>query len=61
MIPFRKMNGLGNEILVADMRARGDGVSREAAVALARLERLGYVRADALGVHSPTDLRPPPE
>ena len=34
---------------------------REAAVALARLERLGYVGVDALGAHSPTDLRPPPQ
>ena len=34
---------------------------RAAAVALARLERLGYADADALGVHTPTDLRPPPE
>jgi len=35
--------------------------ARDAAVALARLERLGYVSADALGAHSPTELRPPPE
>lgn len=32
--PFIKMNGLGNEIIVADMRGRGDRVSAAAAVAL---------------------------
>ena len=31
---------------------------RDAAVALARLERLGYVAADALGTYSPTGLKP---
>ncbi|TCD13894.1 diaminopimelate epimerase [Oricola cellulosilytica] len=33
-VPFAKMNGLGNRIIVADMRGRGDSVSRQAAVAL---------------------------
>jgi diaminopimelate epimerase len=32
--PFRKMNGLGNEIIVADMRGRADRVSPAAAVAI---------------------------
>src|SRR5690606_16188862 len=32
---FAKMNGLGNEIIVADMRGRGDRVSPAAAIALA--------------------------
>lgn len=32
--PFLKMNGLGNEIIVADMRGRSDRVTAEAAVAL---------------------------
>lgn len=32
--PFAKMNGLGNEIIVADMRGRADRVSAAAAVAL---------------------------
>lgn len=32
--PFAKMNGLGNEIIVADMRGRADAVSPAAAVAL---------------------------
>ncbi|MEZ5805956.1 MAG: diaminopimelate epimerase, partial [Rhizobiaceae bacterium] len=31
---FAKMNGLGNEIIVADMRGRADRVSAAAAVAL---------------------------
>ncbi|WP_137157191.1 diaminopimelate epimerase [Rhizobium sp. FKL33] len=33
--PFAKMNGLGNKILVADMRGRKDRVTPEAAIALA--------------------------
>jgi diaminopimelate epimerase len=32
--PFAKMNGLGNEIIVADMRSRADRVTPAAAVAL---------------------------
>jgi len=32
--PFLKMNGLGNEIIVADMRGRGDRVAPAAAVAI---------------------------
>ncbi|MBX3569534.1 MAG: diaminopimelate epimerase [Rhizobiaceae bacterium] len=32
--PFAKMNGLGNEIIVADMRGRADRVSAAAAIAL---------------------------
>ncbi len=34
MIPFARMNGLGNAILVADMRGRKDRVAPQAAVAL---------------------------
>ncbi len=34
--PFAKMNGLGNEIIVADMRGRADVVTPAAAIALAR-------------------------
>jgi len=33
-VPFAKMNGLGNLIIVADMRGRADTVAPEAAVAL---------------------------
>ena len=33
-VPFRKMNGLGNEIIVADMRGRADRITPAAAVAL---------------------------
>lgn len=33
--PFARMNGLGNQILVVDMRGRADKVTAEAAVALA--------------------------
>jgi diaminopimelate epimerase len=35
-IPFAKMNGAGNEIIVADMRGRKDRVTAAAATALAR-------------------------
>ena len=34
-VPFAKMNGIGNEIIVADMRGRADRVTAAAAVALA--------------------------
>ena len=34
--PFLKMNGLGNEIIVADMRQRADRVTPEAAIAINR-------------------------
>ncbi len=34
-VPFARMNGLGNEILVADLRGRGDRITPEAARALA--------------------------
>ena len=39
--------------------ARADLAPRDAAVALARLELLGYVAADALGAYAPTGLDPP--
>ena len=32
--PFLKMNGLGNEIIVADMRGRADRIAPAAAVAV---------------------------
>lgn len=35
LAPFARMNGIGNEILVADMRGRADRVTAAAAVALA--------------------------
>jgi len=34
-VPFSKMNGLGNKIIVADMRGRADKISTEAAIKLA--------------------------
>ena len=33
-VPFARMNGIGNEILVVDMRGRGDRVTSAAAIAL---------------------------
>ena len=35
LAPFAKMNGLGNDIIVADMRKRADAIAPAAAVALA--------------------------
>ncbi|MEQ8480226.1 MAG: diaminopimelate epimerase [Hoeflea sp.] len=42
MVPFAKMNGLGNDIVVIDMRGRSDAVTAEAAVALAAGEATGF-------------------
>lgn len=42
MVPFAKMNGLGNDIVVIDMRGRSDAVTAEAAIALAAGERTGF-------------------
>lgn len=36
MVPFARMNGAGNEILVVDMRGRSDQVTPEAALSLAQ-------------------------
>ena len=33
-VPFFKMNGAGNEIVVADMRGRTDYIAPQAAIAL---------------------------
>ena len=40
--PFAKMNGLGNEIIVADMRGRADRVTAAAALALAGDPATGF-------------------
>ncbi|MEQ8740042.1 MAG: diaminopimelate epimerase [Hoeflea sp.] len=42
MVPFAKMNGLGNDIVVIDMRGRSDAVTAEAAIALAAGEATGF-------------------
>jgi diaminopimelate epimerase len=42
MVPFAKMNGLGNDIVVIDMRGRGDAVTADAAVALAAGGKTGF-------------------
>ncbi|AKI03022.1 diaminopimelate epimerase [Hoeflea sp. IMCC20628] len=42
MVPFAKMNGLGNDIVVIDMRGRSDAVTAEAAIALAAGEKTGF-------------------
>jgi diaminopimelate epimerase len=53
MVPFAKMNGLGNDIVVIDMRGRSDGVTAEAAVALAAGEATGFDQI--MAIHD-TDL-----
>lgn len=42
MVPFAKMNGLGNDIVVIDMRGRSDTVTADAAIALAAGDRSGF-------------------
>jgi diaminopimelate epimerase len=41
-VPFAKMNGIGNKILVADMRGRADFITGEAAMALARPDAVPF-------------------
>ena len=41
-VSFWKMNGLGNKIIVADMRDRGDNISSQAAIALAANEDMSF-------------------
>ena len=48
---FAKMNGLGNEILVVDMRGRSDRVTPEAAVALAADPRTRFDQI--MAIHDP--------
>ncbi len=51
MVEFAKMNGLGNKILVVDMRGRGDRVTPEAAVALAAEAETGFDQI--MAIHDP--------
>lgn len=51
MAPFAKMNGLGNEILVVDMRGRDDVVAPEAAIALAADNRTAFDQI--MAIHDP--------
>ncbi|ATN36494.1 diaminopimelate epimerase [Rhizobium sp. ACO-34A] len=50
-VEFAKMNGLGNKILVVDMRGRGDRVTPEAAVALAGEAETGFDQI--MAIHDP--------
>jgi diaminopimelate epimerase len=49
--PFAKMNGLGNEIIVADMRGRTDRITSEAAIARDRNPATKFDQI--MAVHSP--------
>jgi diaminopimelate epimerase len=50
-VPFAKMNGAGNEIIVADMRGRADRVTAAAAVALNRDPATGFDQV--MAIHDP--------
>ena len=41
-IPFVKMNGIGNKIIVADMRGRKDMITADAAISLARPDAIPF-------------------
>lgn len=49
--PFAKMNGLGNDIIVADMRGRSDRVTPTAALALASDEQTHFDQI--MAIHDP--------
>lgn len=50
-VPFARMNGLGNEILVADLRGRDDRITPQAARALAAQEATRFDQI--MAVHDP--------
>ena len=51
MIPFEKMNGLGNEIIVADMREAKTDMTPKAAIALAKKADTAFDQI--MAVHQP--------
>jgi diaminopimelate epimerase len=51
MVPFAKMNGLGNDILVVDMRGRSDAVTPAAAITLAGNEATAFDQI--MAIHDP--------
>lgn len=51
MIPFEKMNGLGNEIIVADMRETKTDITPKAAIALAKKSDTAFDQI--MAVHKP--------
>lgn len=50
-VPFLKMNGLGNQIIVADMRGRADRVTPAAAIALNATAGTGFDQI--MAIHDP--------
>ncbi len=50
-VAFAKMNGIGNKIMVADMRARADHITPQAAIALATDRETHFDQL--MAVHSP--------
>ncbi len=53
LVSFQKMNGLGNKILVVDMRGRADKISPEAAINLAADSRTSFDQI--MAVHTAAD------
>jgi len=53
-IAFAKMNGIGNKIIVADMRGRADRVTAEAAIALASDPQTHFDQL--MAVHGPSPI-----
>ena len=51
MVPFARMNGLGNKILVVDMRGRADLVTPAAAIALAADPQTNFDQI--MAIHDP--------
>ncbi|MEO0547591.1 MAG: diaminopimelate epimerase [Pseudomonadota bacterium] len=53
LVPFLKMNGIGNQIIVADMRGRADTVTPDAARALAQDSKTHFDQL--MAVHDSSD------
>jgi len=53
MVPFLKMNGIGNQIIVADMRGRTDTVTADAARSMSADVKTHFDQL--MAVHDPTD------
>jgi len=52
---FAKMNGLGNKIIVADMRGRSDRIAPTAAIRLAGEEATSFDQI--MAIHDPKNAR----
>ena len=57
-VPFAKMNGLGNQIIVADMRGHKDKIAPAAAIALAGDQATHFDQIMAIVIHVPMARTP---